>query len=41
MIFSAGKGINKAVHIDDNMDGVDKTLMFMNEMDKDLFLQIL
>lgn len=31
-----GKGINKAVHIDDNMDGVDKTLMFMNEMDKGL-----
>ena len=27
-----GKGINKAVHIDDNMDGVDKTLMFMIEM---------
>ena len=31
-----GKGINKAVHIDDNMDGVDKTLMFMIEMDKGL-----
>ena len=31
-----GKGINKAVHIDDNMDGVDKTLMLMNEMDKGL-----
>lgn len=31
-----GKGINKAVHIENNMDGVDKTLMLMNEMDKGL-----
>lgn len=34
-IFS-GKGINKTVHIEDNMDGVDKTLKFMEEMDKGL-----
>ena len=31
---SSGKGIYKTIHTDDNMDGVDKTLELMNEVDE-------
>jgi len=30
----ANQGITKAVHIENNMDGIDKTLEFMNEVNK-------
>lgn len=31
-----GKGISKAVHTDNNMDGIDKTLQLMEQMDEGL-----